>query len=154
MESINVAAGFLPNRTLEFPMNENEKQLAIATACLRAAETNTKTFPEVLAMLAQAGFEGYEIDFRRGAAAYYTSCGDCVVLEMHKVGEPIGEAFDAKALQAAIREAQAQVPGYTYIGFCKKAVAAGCASYIVSLSGRRALYIGRTAETHVELFPK
>ena len=31
--------------------------------------------------------------------------------------------------------------------------AAGCAGYIVSFLGRRVLYIGRTAETHVELFP-
>ncbi|WP_293780352.1 hypothetical protein [Sphingosinicella sp.] len=32
-------------------------------------------------------------------------------------------------------------------------LAAGCAGYIVSFSGRRALYIGRTAEIHVEPFP-
>ena len=131
----------------------DEKKVATATACLRAAETNAKTFPEILAVLSDEGFEGYEVDFRRGVAAYFTTGGDSLVLDMHKVGEPIAEAFDAKALQAAIREAQQKVPGYTYVGFCKKAVAAGCASYIVSLSGRRALYIGRTAETHVELFP-
>jgi uncharacterized protein YbcV (DUF1398 family) len=45
------------------------------------------------------------------------------------------------------------VPGYTYLGFCKKAALAGCAGYVVSFSGRRVLYIGRTAETHVEHFP-
>ena len=56
-------------------------------------------------------------------------------------------------MQAAIREAQQQVPGYTYKGFCEKAVLAGCAGYVVSFSGRRALYVGRTAETHVEHFP-
>jgi len=32
-------------------------------------------------------------------------------------------------------------------------MAAGRARYIVSFSGRRALYIGRTTETHVEHFP-
>ncbi len=48
---------------------------------------------------------------------------------------------------------QLLVPGYTYKGFCRKVAAAGCAGYIVSFSGRRALDIGRTAETHVELFP-
>ena len=67
-------------------------------------------------------------------------------------GRP-ASALDAAALQAAIREAQQQVPGYTYKGFCEKAVSAGCAGYIVSFSGRQALYVGRTAETHVELFP-
>lgn len=127
----------------------DESKVAVARACLQAAEDNTKTFPEILATLTQEGFEAYQIDFRRCAATYYTKRGDSVVLDMHQVGEPVAEAFDAKALQAAIREAQQNVPGYTYTGFCKKAVAAGCASYIVSLSGRRVLYIGRTAETHV-----
>ncbi len=31
---------------------------------------------------------------------------------------------------------------------------AGCAGYFVSLIGRRAVYFGRTAETHVEPFPR
>lgn len=54
---------------------------------------------------------------------------------------------------AAIREAQSLVPGYTYRGFCAKARAAGCAGYIVSFLGRRAVYFGRTAETLTEPFP-
>jgi hypothetical protein len=33
-------------------------------------------------------------------------------------------------------------------------MAAGCAGYIVSFLGRRVVYFGRTAETHVEHFPK
>jgi len=45
------------------------------------------------------------------------------------------------------------VPGYTYAGFSAKVMAAGCAGYIVSFSGRRAVYLGRTAEIHVEHFP-
>lgn len=132
----------------------NDRALAIATACLKSAEENTKTFPEILAILSNEGFEGYEIDFRRGSATYYTTEGGCIVLESHKLGQPIAPAFDTPALQAAIREAQQKVQGYTYLGFCKKASAAGCASYVVSLAGRRALYIGRTAETHVEHFPQ
>ena len=66
---------------------------------------------------------------------------------------PVAPSFDALRIQAAIKEAQQLVPGYTYLGFCKKVVSAGWAGYIVSFSGRRALYIGRTAKTHVEHFP-
>src|ERR1700759_54488 len=33
--------------------------------------------------------------------------------------------------------------GYTYKGSCKKAVTAGCAGYVVSFPGRRAVYMGR-----------
>ena len=32
-------------------------------------------------------------------------------------------------------------------------MAAGCAGYLVSFPGRRVLYWGRTAHTHVEMFP-
>lgn len=46
------------------------------------------------------------------------------------------------------------VPGYSYKGFRKKVMAAGCVGYTVSFIGKRAVYYGRTAETHVEHFPE
>jgi len=33
-------------------------------------------------------------------------------------------------------------------------VAAGCTGYLVSFPGQRAVYFGRTGETHVEHFPQ
>jgi uncharacterized protein YbcV (DUF1398 family) len=69
------------------------------------------------------------------------------------VDTSVDAQFDIAEVQAAIRDAQQLVPGYTYPGFCNRVAAAGCAGYIVSIIGRRALYIGRTAETHTEHFP-
>ena len=43
---------------------------------------------------------------------------------------------------------------YSYRGFCEKAKEAGCAGYLVSFLGRRVVYFGRTAETHVEHSPR
>ena len=63
-------------------------------------------------------------------------------------------AFNASAIQAAIKEVQMNVPGYSYKGFRKKVMAAGCVGYTVSFIGKRAVYYGRTAETHVEHFPE
>jgi uncharacterized protein YbcV (DUF1398 family) len=111
------------------------------------------TFPQIVGTLMREGFESYAIDFRRGAATYYTPDGECVGLPTHRIDVPIAATFDPAPIRAAIKEAQQLVPGYTYKGFCKKVAAAGCAGYIVSFSGRRALYVGRTAETHVEHFP-
>lgn len=99
------------------------------------------------------GFEGYTIDFRRSRAIYYTMSGESVELPTHDVGSPVAPTFDATIVAGSIKEAQSNAPGYTYKGFCKKVVAAGCAGYMVSFSGRRVLYFGRTAETHLELFP-
>ena len=55
---------------------------------------------------------------------------------------------------AQVKWAQANPPEYSYSAFCKNVKAFGCAGYIVSFSGRRVLYFGRTAETHVEHFPQ
>jgi uncharacterized protein YbcV (DUF1398 family) len=131
----------------------NEQQKTAAGACLEAAESGTMSFPEIVGTLIEAGFESYAIDFRRATATYYLPDGESIELPTHRVGAPVAPSFDTARMQAAIREAQQLVPGYTYRGFCEKAAAAGCAGYVVSFSGRRALYVGRTAETHVERFP-
>lgn len=125
----------------------------IATACLHGAEDNTLTFPQIVGTLMQAGFESYAVDFRRGTAIYYLESGDSVALATSLEHEPVAPLFDAAAIQAAIREAQNLTPGYSYRGFCRKVTAAGCAGYVVSFRGRRAVYAGRTAETYVEHFP-
>jgi len=127
---------------------------AIAADCLDGAETGSRTFPGIVATLMRAGFESYTIDFRRATATYYRPDGDSVALPAPRHAVSIAETFDVPALQAAIREAQQLVPGYTYGGFCTKAMAAGCVGYVVSFPGRRAVYSGRTGETHVEHFPQ
>ena len=131
----------------------NAQQRLLAQRCLDGAEGNTMTFPEIVAALTDGGFESYTADFRRGVCTYYLSTGESVEVSMHQVDIAVSSAFDLVALKAAIKEAQNLVPGYTYRGFCAKAKAAGCAGYIVSFSGRRAMYFGRTAEVHTEHFP-
>jgi uncharacterized protein YbcV (DUF1398 family) len=130
-----------------------EQQANTARACLYGAAHDTMDFPGIVGALMAAGFESYAVDFRRGLATYFLPSGEALELAAHPPATPIAPALDDTRLRAAIGEAQRKVPGYTYAGFCEKAAAAGCAAYIVSFTGRRALYIGRTAETHVEHFP-
>lgn len=132
-------------------MDEHRK--SVARVCLDGAENNTMTFPQIVGALMTEGFESYMVDFRRGVATYYLPDGDSIDLRTHTIDGAVSPAFDVTTIQAAIKEAQQLVPGYTYVGFCRKVAAAGCAGYIVSFSGRRAVYFGRTAETHVEHFP-
>lgn len=127
---------------------------AIARQCLEGAENNSMSFPQIVQTLISSGFEGYLVDLRLGQATYYQSNGQSVELATHHSPVEIAAEFDANKVQAAIREAQMLVPGYTYKGFCDKVKRAGCAGYLVSFPGRRALYFGRTAETHVEHFPQ
>ena len=130
----------------------NTDQKICAQQCLEAAENDAMTFPEIVGQLMSAGFESYAIDLRRSVAIYYLSSGQSIELRTHNDDLAVAASFDPVALQAAIREAQMLAPGYSYKGFCRKAKAAGCAGYLVSFLGRRAVYFGRTGETHVELF--
>ncbi|MGA0604185.1 DUF1398 family protein [Caulobacter sp. KR2-114] len=128
-------------------------QNACARACLEGADSGAMDFPQILATLAAAGFEGYAVDYRRERATYYLPSGEGLDLATHATPTSVAAAFDAAALRSAIREAQTGAAGYSYRGFCAKAKAAGCAGYLVSMPGRRVVYFGRTGETHVEHFP-
>ena len=126
---------------------------SVVIDCTRASEENRMSFPEVVKTLMDAGVESYFCDFRRATKTYYLPNGEFFEVPAEKIDVPTGQEFDVPRIQAAIREAQANRPDYTYKGFCEKAVAAGCVGYIVSFPGRRAVYFGRTADTHVEMFP-
>lgn len=110
-------------------------------------------FPVIVRTLQEAGFEGYDVDYRRGTATYFLPDADSVQLKCPKTEGVVAAEFRADRVEQAVREAQAQAPGYTYAGFCAQVKAAGCAGYMVSFLGRRVLYFGRTAEIHVEHFP-
>ncbi len=132
-------------------MDEHRAETA-RTAC-RAAYDGSMDFPAIVGMLVAAGFEGYAVDYRRAVAAYYLPDGDSVDVALPDDATPIAAGFDATSVEAAIRQAQLGAAGYTYAGFCRTVKAAGCAGYLVSFTGRRVVYYGRTAETHVEHFP-
>jgi uncharacterized protein YbcV (DUF1398 family) len=126
----------------------------IAQECLDAAYNGTKSFPEIVGNLIENGFESYRIDYMRHVATYFLSDNSSFELPLPNNDTAVTKTFDAANVQAAIKEAQQQVEGYTYKGFCEKITNAGCAGYIVSFLGKRVLYFGRTAETHVEYFPQ
>lgn len=126
---------------------------ATAQRALDAVADGSMDFPQIVGALIGAGFESYHVDFLRGTATYYLAGGGNIELAMHRLSTPVAPRFDAQLVRVAVGEAQRKAPGYSYAGFCEKTAAAGCAGYIVSFTGRRVVYFGRTAETHVELFP-
>ena len=76
------------------------------------------------------------------------------MLPTHLRSVAVPVEFNVGVVKAAIREAQALVPGYTYQGFCDTVKRGGGLRDIWSPSpGRRVLYFGRTGETHIEFFP-
>ena len=76
------------------------------------------------------------------------------MLENRRSEGHVAAEFDQPGVAVQIKWAQANPPDYSYAAFCKNVKALGCAGYMVSFLGRRVLYFGRTAETHVEHFPR
>lgn len=123
----------------------------IVVECTRASDAGTITFSEVVGKLAQAGVERYYADLCRLTRTYYMPSGESYVVDSRPHGTVAAENFDADAIVAALREIQAQKIDYN--AFCEKILAAGCVGYIVSITGRRAVYLGRGGESYVEMFP-
>jgi uncharacterized protein YbcV (DUF1398 family) len=114
------------------------------------SDAERATFPEVVKALMAAGVERYHADLVCSTKTYYMPDGEFEILPCHAVGTAAKD-FDPKAVEAAIRAIQAQT--IKYREFCKRIAAAGCVGYFVSFAGRRAVYYGRTGDSHVEWFP-
>jgi uncharacterized protein YbcV (DUF1398 family) len=130
------------------------ERISIARSCLHAAHDGSLSFPEIVGRLIDAGFEGYAVDYRGNTQTYYLPDGDTVTLDMPRCAGAVAASFDSAGLERLVRWAQANPADYSYVAFSQQAKAAGCAGYLVSLPGRRVVYFGRTADTHVEHFPR
>lgn len=130
------------------------QQKTIAQKCLDGAYDNTLSFPESVKTLMEAGFEGYLVDYRLNTRLCYLPSGETLLLTNPGDHGTVGARFNQPEIAAAIKWAQLNPPDYSYIGFNRIVTANGCAGYFVSIVGRRVLYFGRTAETHVEHFPQ
>ena len=123
----------------------------VIVECTNASEEERITFGEVVAKLHRAGVERYHADLVRGEKTYYLPNGESDVVCGGRAGIGISSDFSARDVEAAIKAIQSG--RVQYQAFCKSIAEAGCVGYIVSLTGRRAVYYGRTGENHVEWFP-
>jgi len=126
-------------------------RIAVAEKCMTASHEGTMLFPEILGVLADAGFEGYLVDYRKGSSTYYLGDGGAFEIANIKTPGIVAAEFEAAAVEANVRKSQANA--HSYREFCVNVKNAGCAGYLVTMLGRRVVYFGRTGETHVEYFP-
>jgi len=124
---------------------------AVVRECTAGSDEGRMTFPEVLQKLAAVGVERYHADLCRAEKTYYLSEGRSIVVQAEPARGTVAPTFSPDGVSAAVRASQAGA--ISYARFCERVLEAGCAGYVVSLSGRRVLYFGRTAETYVEPFP-
>jgi uncharacterized protein YbcV (DUF1398 family) len=130
-------------------MNANVKEVMVEAS--RASDEERVTFGEVVMSLMKAGVERYHADLLRGERTYYLPNGESEIVAGDVVDVAPAEAFSAGGVDAAVRSIQAgQIQ---YKTFCNRVAEAGCVGYHVSLVGKRAVYYGRTGDSHVEWFP-
>ena len=123
----------------------------IKDACQKSVKEN-QPFPEAVRRLAEAGVESYFADLNRLRKIYYAPCGETFVTQLET--QPLGtvaEEFDAAKVKQAIEDSRERKIGY--VEFLRRIVAAGTFAYTVHIRGRRAIYLGRTGDMHVEHFP-
>jgi uncharacterized protein YbcV (DUF1398 family) len=130
-------------------MDESVKQ--VMRECVQGSDEGRIAFPEVVRRLSEAGVERYYADLQRAEKIFYLPSGEsCVVASDRIEAEPSAD-FIPSGVASALRAVQAKEIGYKE--FCARIAEAGCVGYLVSLPGRRAVYLGRCGGSFVEPFP-
>jgi len=122
----------------------------VVRAMTEASDEERITFPEVVTVLSEIGIERYHADLVCATKTYYQADGSFETVPCRSVSSP-AKAFSSEGVEAAIRASQGGV--IKYREFCERIAAAGCVGYFVTLAGRRAVYYGRTGDSHTEWFP-
>jgi len=126
--------------------------IEVMQQALHQSEAGKLTFPQVIAMLTAEGIEGYYKDLMRHKVTYYLADGRTHTEPLTLPSAAIPEEFSADNVVAAIRAAQRDEIRYPV--FIERAIQAGTAAYRVCFTGKRAVYLGRKGEVHVEHFPQ
>lgn len=128
-------------------MNEN-----VIRECTERSFAGTIRFPEVVERLGAVGVERYTADLTRLEKTVYDASGESFVEPLPLAdAPPVADDFSAPGVLKALADVQQGRIGYPE--FLRRIMAAGVASYGVFLGGRRALYVSRRGEVHVERFP-
>jgi len=123
----------------------------IVRGCSIASDEGRVRFGEVVATLSAAGVERYHADLVRAEKTYYLPDGTSELVPNAEIAVAPAQQFSASAVAQTIKAIQAGTIDYRT--FCERVVSAGCVAYMVSIVGRRAVYYGRTGDSHVEWFP-
>lgn len=126
------------------------------TALINTAATTTLAggtpFPQIVAMLIEAGVESYQVDYLTQKKTFYDGSGGAFSTTITYESLPsVAEDFDAAALRANILDSQQK--NQHYRDFSMRAMQAGVQGYIAFLRGRRVTYYGRQGDQHTEWFP-
>src|SRR3546814_12957350 len=102
------------------------ERIAVARTCLDAAQNGSLSFPEIIGKLADAGFEGYAVDYRCNTQTCYLPEGDSIPLDLPRSATAVAAVFDIGRVASLVRWAQVDGPASRYAALCHLAGTAGC----------------------------
>ena len=108
------------------------------------------TLREILATLGKEEVESYHVDFLRNEFRHYATNGESLVMGAALLHDGVAADFSAEKVEGInqrVRAGQAAYPD-----FVREGAAAGCAYYIVYLSGKKVRYFGRGGGEYVQHF--
>lgn len=130
-------------------MMSNDIQQTIEE-CEKLSHANVP-FPEVLKRLSLVGIERYIADLSGRKKLYNCNNDDSYTQAMSFAGPKVALKFDARAIEASVKDIQQQKIGYEE--FLQQIMAAGCCHYEVFINGKQVYYFGRDGSYHLEKFP-
>jgi len=130
----------------------NSTPLEILDECSQRSYAGTIAFPEVVSKLVGVGIETYHADLYRSEKTYYLPTGESHIVSTPTPDTPVAGDFCASAVADAVWASQRGE--IKYVEFLRRILAAGTTQYFVYLTGKRAVYIGRDGNEHIEHFPK
>ena len=116
-----------------------------------ASLNNTMSFPEIVQLLMKEGIESYHVDLVQNKKTFYMPTGETYTEEFNYQGPQTAADFSKEQVVAAIRASQAKI--ITYPQFLEQILKAGTTKYTVYINGRKAIYVGRNGDFHIEDFP-
>lgn len=119
--------------------------------CTNLSFDQAGAFAEVVRRLLASGIERYRADLICREMTYDDAHGNSYIEPQPLEAYPLSEKFSESDLGVALRAVQNQEIGYRE--FVMRIMATGIASYTVFLCRKRAVYIGRHGDLHIELFP-
>ena len=127
---------------------DSEKIFRAAQATL----SGEMPFPQIVALLIEAGVEYYHVDYAGRCKNFYSANGERATTTITYEQLPsIAYEFNSAALKEAILDSQQK--GQKYYDFTVRAMKAGVQGYYAFLRGQRVTYLGRSGEQHIEWFP-
>jgi uncharacterized protein YbcV (DUF1398 family) len=129
-----------------------QNAIDILRECTEMSLAGEMAFPMVVMKLAEVGVEFYHVDLLRNENTFYFLNGTSHTEAMSFSGPVIHSVFCRETVQDAIR--LAQQGEIKYPEFLKQVMKAGTAYYHVFIQGKKAVYVSRYGESHVEPFPQ